>query len=87
MNVYKAKTIKARATKFADNISYSCPQLKLVLKFNHAPLSLRKSKKQLIADVILKLESSILLEGILQSSTVDFNLLACFLGFAFVVFG
>lgn len=43
MNNYILKIIRAKVTKLADKITYCWLQLKIALKYNHAPKRLLKS--------------------------------------------
>lgn len=48
MNIYISVTMKAKATKFGENVSDYCTQLKCVLEFDQAPRDLRKLKKNVL---------------------------------------
>lgn len=54
MNTLISKSIRLRATKFADNVCYYCTQDNTVLELDQAPFHLSKSKKRMV-NVILKL--------------------------------
>lgn len=46
MNSLISGMMRIRAIKFDDNMTYECPQLKFILKLDHAPFQAHKSIKK-----------------------------------------
>lgn len=45
MNIFISETVRARAIKFGETMSYYCTKIKFALTFSHASLRLRNLAK------------------------------------------